>query len=228
MASSTTSSASTSKSASKKAAKKPTKRQSGGDEPTEEQAVRRRYRVTGGVFLAAVALIVLPMLFDPAAPSDVDLPSVSMPTDLPVLDEPPPLLHDDGFIAEAEAQEARVDEDGYDRQTGGRIGEPFLLEEGEVEARQAAGTTTDDRPANAQPLWAVQVAAFADRANARAFRDQLKKDGFAAFTTSVKRSGEILHRVAVGPLVSRSDAESERQTLAKQYELDAIIVGFEA
>lgn len=205
---------------------KPSRKRAGSaPQPSDDEldAQRRRYRVTGGIFLAALAIIVLPMLFDPAAPTAVELPTAAVDAEVPTLGPPPTILSDEGFIADAQAEEARVDEDGYDRDSGGRIGEPVLVEPSESSSPAAA-----EPGSGAQPLWAVQVAAFADRANARAFRDQLKKDGYSAFTTSIKRSGSILHRVAVGPLVSRSDAESERQALARRYELEAIIVEFEA
>lgn len=184
----------------------------------EAAATLRRYRVTGGIFLVALAAIVLPMLFDLTPPSLEPLPDVIASDALPELAPLPPEDTDTSFIDEAAALSDQIDDDGYLVDGGQRFGEPTLSES--MEAPQ-----TDAAPVAA---WAVQVAAFSDRDNARAFRDRLKADGFAAFISSVKRSGNVLHRVAVGPMINRNDADRERSQLARRYDVEAIIVGFQA
>lgn len=187
----------------------------------EAAATQRRYRVTGGIFLIALAAIVLPMLFDLEPPALEPLPDVSAADALPELAPLPPEDTDTSFIDEAQALSDQIDPDGYLVDGGQRFGEPTLSEsEGEPSA--------DGSASKASAAWAVQVAAFSDRDNARAFRDRLKADGFAAFISSVKRSGSELHRVAVGPMVNRNDADRERGQLARRYDVEAIIVGFQA
>lgn len=195
----------------------------------EAAATQRRYRVTGGIFLVALAAIVLPMLFDLEPPALEPLPDVSSKEALPQLESLPETATDTGFIEEAQALSDQIDADGYLVDGGQRFGEP-TLHESEQEPVSADDTSPAD--AQAQPAsaaaWAVQVAAFSDRDNAKAFRDRLKADGFAAFISSVKRSGNVLHRVAVGPMINRSDADRERGQLARRYDVEAIIVGFQA
>ncbi len=187
----------------------------------EAAATQRRYRVTGGIFLVALAAIVLPMLFDLKPPALEPLPDVSANDALPELAPLPLEDTDTALIDEAQALSDQIDPDGYLIEGGQRFGEP-TLSESETESQADPGAVA------ASAAWAVQVAAFSDRANARAFRDRLKADGFAAFISSVKSSGTVLHRVAVGPMINRNDADRERGQLARRYDVEAIIVGFKA
>ena len=172
---------------------------------------RNRYRLTGTIFLIAVAAVVLPMLFDGegVAPMQLDpLPPAEFQVELD--DAPPPDIAP--ALEAREELKAVIDEDGYAIDTGTRIGEPTLLEEEQGEA--------------ADLKWAVQVAAFAQSENATALRDKLLGDGYAAFRSNVKRQGEITTRVAVGPLINRDDAERLMTELNKRYEFSAVVVRF--
>lgn len=58
--------------------------------------------------------------------------------------------------------------------------------------------------------WVVQLGAFANEANAREFRDSLRKQGFKAYTNT---QIDGLTRVYAGPELKRDEAESLRQRL---------------
>lgn len=171
-----------------------------------------RYRLTGTIFLIAVAAVVLPMLFDGEGVAPMHLDPIP-PAEFEVeRDESPP--PDIAPALEARAQlEAAIDQDGYAVDTGTRVGEPVLLEE--------------ERDAPSDLKWAVQVGAFMQSENATAWRDKLLGDGYAAFLSNVKdRHSEITTRVAVGPFINRNDAEQLMAELNERYEFAAVIRRF--
>lgn len=63
--------------------------------------------------------------------------------------------------------------------------------------------------------WAVQVGSFSSRDNAGRLASQLKDQGFAAFVSRYQDGGRILHRVRVGPVATRPEAESLAQRLSQ-------------
>ena len=198
-----------------------------------------RYRLIGTIFLVAVAAVVLPMLFDGEGVAPMQLDPVPV-TDFEVSpDTSPPPDMTPALEARRELTEA-IDPDGFATDTGTRVGEPVLLEEPADDA--PATVAADDAPATPleptqlapAPLaptalelkWAVQVASFAQAANATALRDRLVGDGYTAFLSTVKRDGQTVTRVAVGPFIDRADAAAEKSELDRRYDVQAAIVRF--
>ena len=180
---------------------------------------RTRYRVTGTVFLIALAAILFPMLFDgdgleplelpPLPEQAIDVSALEEVRDEPVPDFAPMIAARDEMLAE-------TDEEGYKRETGVRIGEPVLVEEDEP----------IEMPADA---WAVQVGSFAEHARAVALRDRLRSDGYDALFSSVKEATEEpdkLTRVAVGPMIDRDDADRLKSELSERYGMEGMVVRF--
>ncbi len=168
-----------------------------------------RYRVTGSLFLLALAVIGLPMLFDGAGLPARELPPMSAEQPLPeiTLIQEEPLQSD--FIARIDELRAGVDEDGFQKDNETRFGEPVLL----------PPTQDDD-------VWAVQVASFSEPENARDFRGRLREDGYEAFISTAKSDGSVRSRVAVGPLLNRQQAQSLLSELSSRYEVEARLVAF--
>ncbi len=171
-----------------------------------------RYRVTGAVFLIAVGVIFLPMLFDgaglespPMDPLDGE-PSAVAEVAAPVLDE-------DG-LAEADEMRARLDDAAFDRRTGSRLGDPQL-------------TDADSKSKVPVESWAVQLASFSDRDKAVALRDRLHRDGYASLLSDVKRVAGVSTRVAVGPVMQRAEADRLAAELSKRYDTDTLVVRFD-
>jgi DedD protein len=168
-----------------------------------------RYRVTGSLFLLALAVIFLPMLFDGAGLPTVELPAVET-VPVPEVEqvaepEPPPA----DLVARVEALRDQIDDDGFDKDTGTQMGEPVLSEVG-PETR----------------AWAVQVASFADVENAKLLRAQLQEDGYEAFLSTIRTGDAVLTRVAVGPLQSRAEAATLQAQLSTRYEVNARLMAF--
>ncbi|NJN52030.1 MAG: hypothetical protein HC809_09900 [Gammaproteobacteria bacterium] len=171
-----------------------------------------RYRVTGAVFLIAVAVIVLPMLFDgagletaPLEPMDSQ-PVAAEAVAAPQVDEP--------GVAQADSLRDQLDDDAFDRESGVRLGDPRL-------------TDAADQPTAPIDAWAVQLASFTDHDKAVALRDRLHRDGYSALLSDIKRVTGVSTRVAVGPIIERAEADRLSSVLSKRYDTDAIVVRFD-
>jgi DedD protein len=168
-----------------------------------------RYRVTGSLFLLALAVICLPMLLDGSGLPARSLPDLPMDDSLPevaTLTAPAP---ESDFIARVQELREQVDEQGFLTDSGTRFGEPVLSH---TDARSEA--------------WAVQVASFARAVNAEEFRARLRKDGYEAFISTARTDDQVLSRVAVGPLLDRQRAETLRGELSARYDVQARLVAF--
>lgn len=168
-----------------------------------------RYRVTGSLFLLALAVICLPMLFDGAGLPARELPPLPMAETLPDPQTADRRVPESDFVARVEALRDSVDEDGFLTETGTRFGEPVL---------------TDTR--SDTDVWAVQVASFADADNAESFRTRLREDGYEAFISTTRQGEQVLSRVAVGPLLDGERADSLKDELSARYDTRARLMAF--
>ena len=168
-----------------------------------------RYRVTGSLFLLAVAVIVLPMLFDGGGMTPVNIAPISVPEQSPVVVPLNEVAPDSDVMERVAEFRLEVDNEGYLRDSGTRFGEPVLTE-----------IDPNTR------VWAVQVASFADSDRAFKLRDELRSDGHDAFLSSHKSGIEVLTRVAVGPFLSEADADTLRIRISEERSLQARIVAF--
>jgi cell division septation protein DedD len=188
-----------------------------------------RYRTIGALFLAAVGLIVLPMLFD--EPARKPLPEMeralfdqakraaqsadsdnTSDVDFPIYDDVVPTSK----VAEEVTQlRSQVDAKGFSTKSHRTLfGEPIL---------------SPVRPDSG--VFAVQLGTFVQLNNARRFREKLKTEASEAFISTflddgggTKSNEKVRYRVAVGPLLSHTDADELRDALTKKYEINAIVV----
>lgn len=167
-----------------------------------------RYRVTGSLFLLALAVIFLPMLFDGAGLPTVEIAPVE---ELPVseAEAPEPAQAPPDLVPQVEALRDQIDDAGFVAKTGTRLGEPVLSD-----------VQTDTK------TWAVQVASFADVGNAEVFRSRLREDGYEAFLSTARSGAEVRTRVAVGPLQSREQAAQLQGELSSRYRVTARLMAF--
>ena len=170
-----------------------------------------RYRVTGALFLLALAVIFLPMLLDGDGVEVRDLPAVqttvSGDTSNPA-QQYDDIVPDSDVVARVSALHAEIDAEGFSNVDGTRFGEPRLA------------PVTDQTS-----VWAVQAGSFAKLDNARNFRGTVRDLGYEAFISSAKDpAGRLHHRVAVGPLLELADARTIRQALEDKLEVGAQIM----
>ena len=169
-----------------------------------------RYRITGGLFLLAIAIIFLPMLFDDDGVPSVELAPVDASYQPPAVEAFEDVVPETDLAARVQALREQADDQGFHRRTGTRIGEPVL-----------------SPPNDETDAWAVQLGSFSEADKATAFRDRLRADGHEAFTSTFKRrEGVIMHRVAVGPFLSEERAGSLATDLAEKYEETPKLMAF--
>lgn len=131
-----------------------------------------RYRVTGSLFLLALAIIVLPMILDGEGLPTVEPAPIVVSAQVDL--EQPPLEPDPELEAATDRLLSEVSPDGFAEATGTRLGEPVLSEPDAnamsseplpVEAKAAAPTVSQpataavsasEPPANPQPSAAGQ------------------------------------------------------------------------
>ncbi len=172
---------------------------------------RTRYRITGSIFLLSSAYILITLMLDD---SQVEIAQVA---DLEVeLETIPRIQSYDEVAPESDVVEviaelkSEVDGDGYSRINGTRFGQPVL-----------APFTKSSK------VFAVQAGSFEVSKNADSLVDKLRAVGYEAFISSKKtKEGLIVHRVAVGPLLDKMDAEEMRISIDQQFQLEARIMEF--
>lgn len=125
-----------------------------------------RYRVTGALFLLAIAIVVLPMVFDGQGVRVKQLPELSeplppMPTSAELDALEIPQAEVDDYRAEQEVTAGLLDADGFETDRGTRIGDPVLRE---VPADAAAGTIARAESSEPDPAADAMAAADAPRA----------------------------------------------------------------
>lgn len=169
-----------------------------------------RYRVTGSLFLLAVAVIVFPMLFDGAGLETVQIERLDVPKTVPDVARREDIAPASDLIPRATELAAEVDDEGFQPGAEGtRIGQPVLSEADE-----------------STQVWAVQVASFENEENALNLRDRLRAEDFEAFISTARQNDLTHSRVAVGPLLDRSEADALRDRLSASLSLEARVVAF--
>lgn len=81
-------------------------------------------------------------------------------------------------------------------------------------SKPATTPATPAAPAAAGVGFAVQLGAFGQANDANALRDKVRAAGFSAFVEQVRTEKGTLHRVRVGPVANRADAEQLKAQVA--------------
>jgi len=177
------------------------------DEFTMEQ--KTRYRLTGTLFLLSAGYILIMLLMgEPVSESEstselqVDIEKIPK---IPSFDE---VASESDVIEVIEELKSAVDEDGFSTENGTLFGQPVLVP-----------LSSDSK------VFSVQAASFKIVNNANNLRDKLRAAGYEAFISSMKnKEGAIIHRVAVGPLLDKKDAEQMRLSIDNEFSLEAQIM----
>lgn len=193
---------------------------------------RTRMRATTLVVAVALALILIPMVFDEPA---TDYQTLTVAGSGPLsseramalqkqlqqpLGQSPTVVDFDQAVPATDLIDrvrqlaAEVDADGYNTQDGTRFGEPILQEM--TESSRVLAVLVDQRN---------------DIIEARALRQQMRDQGYEAFISTAKlevggenSSENIVHRVAIGPLLSHTEAEEMRDDISRANNLNARVV----
>lgn len=210
-----------------------------------------KQRIVGALVLAALAVIFLPSLFDREGARYVDVTSQIPPApDIkPIaISEPEPVVG----IEPASPVNEVFQPEYVEQKTPAPDPETIALDEPETKPEPEAAAKKDpaqalvaSKPiADKQPQlpaeetqlddnglpegWVIQVAAYRDADSAERMRGKLLDAGFRAYTRAVDTPKGRFVRVFVGPKLSRTDAQSDKQKLDKLLKAETLILRYRA
>lgn len=93
-------------------------------------------------------------------------------------------------------------------------------------AEGGGGASSEARTPEGRPgSWVIQLGAFSEAANAERLIERLTEAGFEdGYRDRSEVDGSVLHRVRVGPIPTRSDAETLRERLEDEVDISGILV----
>ena len=95
-----------------------------------------------------------------------------------------------------------------------------------AEAALPGATAPARVPAGAKPGFAVQLGVFGDGAKANELMDKAKKAGMAAYVERITAANGPAHRVRVGPVVNKADAEALREQARTRLGVTGMVVTY--
>jgi DedD protein len=213
--------------------------------------VRARRRLIGAAALLLAAVVLVPMVLDPAprpvadtVPIDIpsektpftprlSLPRVPEPANVPMAppDVSPAPESGKGDSEGKGATSAKGDTKGEARSDakaeakGDAKAEPKPTDaKTTTDAQRARGILEGKAAADKKGKFIVQAAALASESAAGELAARLKKGGLAPYTERVQTQDGVRWRVRVGPYVTRDDAEKARARL-RALDVNATVVG---
>lgn len=166
-----------------------------------------RHRLVGLVLLGVIGAILSSLLFrspdQVRVALDLDIPD---PPRVARMDLSPPVTERQLETAREEIRQAAED----------------VVVAAEEQPRGESLPASGTSPA----AWAVQVASFAEARNAEALAVRLRNAGYSAYVRDVEADGRVLHRVLLGPGLSRADAERTRERVRAdvRFKLQGLVV----
>ena len=184
-----------------------------------------KQRIVGAAVLVALVVVFLPMLFNREdeqrrvrveAPPMPQAPQMAMPQPEPVATpEPapePPQAEAPAVAASEAAPLAREAAPSRPAQVA------------EAPAAQTKAAPAGRLDGDGLPItWSVQLASLSSRPRAEELEKKLRGQSYTAYIRSV----DGMHRVYVGPLLDRGEAERVGGLLGRQYKLSPIVVRFQ-
>ncbi|MBV2134610.1 SPOR domain-containing protein [Pseudomonas sp. MAP12] len=199
---------------------------------------RFKQRIVGAAVLVVLVVVFLPMLFnreDAQRRVRVEAPPMPSPPQVVVATPEPVVVPEPQAEPEAPPVAEVAPPAGIASPPPVTAAEPAAAAPAvDVPARPvvqtpaAAVDTPADEPsrldADGLPIsWAIQLASLSSRERAAALQQKLRSQGFTAYIRSV----DGMHRVFVGPLLERAEAERVGGQLARQHKLSPIVVRFQ-
>lgn len=169
-----------------------------------------KQRVVGAVVLVALAIVIIPLVFDFSGKRQVDVSST-----IPLMPNIEPVV-----VAEPERPEnitpAKSDDEIF--QFGEEPSEPSQLLMAEAPSLSSNGIPVG---------WILQIGSFKDKTTADELVKKLLADGYRAFIRKKHVTSGSLNRVFVGPKVLKKKLVQEKAAIDKKYGVDALLLHFE-
>ena len=170
-----------------------------------------KQRIVGAIVLVALAIIIIPLVFDFSGERQVDVRSQipSMPGIEPVVVAEP--------VRPENITPAKPDEEMF------QFGVESPVEAESLKA-EAPALSSEGSPVG----WVLQIASFKDKAAANELVKKLLADGYMAFLREKKSGTGTVNRVFVGPKVLKEKLIKDKTAIDKKYRVDAMLVRFES
>ncbi|AUB81407.1 SPOR domain-containing protein [Candidatus Thiodictyon syntrophicum] len=199
-----------------------------------------KQRLIGAVVIVALAVIFVPMLFEPQSLEGLPPIQQSIPRPPPF----DPAVKTEIFLGPQDSGVGGLPE------SGATVSQPLALPPPGEPVRPAAGAAEPAAGAAAKtpaavapaagkpgkapapganagmPSWVIQVASSPNQAGAAELEGKLRADGFAAFTEKAEVNGRAFYRVQVGPQLERAQAEQTVARLREKHKVDPMIKSY--
>jgi DedD protein len=170
-------------------------------------------RIVGSVILIALAVIILPELLDgKPLQEQQQFETIPLQPEVDVLELAVSEIDDDTFVGVPQLPDTL-------ELTGDEAQQPQPLQQRQPTAPQPADLQ--------QPGWLVQLGAFRNQASVDDLVGTLKKAGYSAYREAVVVNGQTVHKLLVGPVLSKKEAEALLPALQKATQLQGTVVRFE-
>ena len=166
---------------------------------------RLKQRIVGAVVIAALAIILLPMLFD-GSPEERAKTRRVIPSP-----EIRPVAQVDGpaMLVELEQMQAESAEKIPKEVESDANPQPLSLD------------------ANGLPIgWSLQVGSFSQRENATNFKQRSRDTGFSTYVTETAIGTETSYRVMVGPMLHRGKLEELSNQIETSFDVKGRIIRY--
>ena len=207
----------------------------------------RKRRVVGTIVLLALALIILPQLFDgegsyqPQVESRI--PERPVITLLPQPQQSRPVMV--GDVPSRAVVESRAITDSANNSSTSGEPEPRIIEfprSNQTSNEESGGITValekiaEGAKAGANPSlnaaglpegWVVQLGTFGDLGNASALLRELLAEGYRAYERKSQRDGREMSTILVGPVIDRAEADRLLAELAAKLDLKPLVKRYE-
>jgi DedD protein len=194
-------------------------------------------RLIGALVLVTLAVIFVPMWFEPESSLDTLPPIQESISRAPGFD---PKVQTEVFLRPEDSGVGGLDE------TQLTVSEPLALpgvpgSGGATTPRPADAATTkpptkaettgnaavSPRGANdGMPSWVIQVASVATPEGAADLERKLRAGGFTAFVEKATVNGKVYYRVRVGPELDRARAEQTAARLRERHKVNTLITNY--
>lgn len=98
------------------------------------------------------------------------------------------------------------------------------VEQKKAEKKKVEQPKKDTSPPKDIKSWTLQVGTFGQKANALAFRDTLRKEGYIAYMETGESKGKKSYRVRIGPELEKKQLEKIKLKLKAEKKIDGFIL----
>ncbi len=173
-----------------------------------------KQRLVGTIVIGSLAIIFIPIMLDGEG---VYIPALT--TNIP---EAPPMP----VVPEIEPERPQIMADTTSTGTEPNVSKDSADEQGAANAPPPAPERPQLTSAGVPATWVVRLGSFGEAANAEALVGRLQTNGYKGFSRPLRTSRGPLTGVYVGPVLTKTEAESLQQQLTQSFDLEGVVIQF--